>query len=62
MVPEAVQLVWALEILFIGIGLPVLYLVVTGLDDWNRRKTREEYRRQMEIMDKWTQAKCKDSC
>ena len=61
MVPEAVQLVWALEILFIGIGLPILYLIVAQLDDWNRHKKMKEYRRQMEIMNKWHQAKCKDS-
>ena len=61
MVPEAVKLVWALYGLFLLSGLPFIYLVVIHMDDRHRRKTMKEYRRQAAIIEKWRQAKCKDS-
>ena len=61
MVPEEVQIVWALYGLFVLVGLPFLYLIVAHLDDRNRRKTMKEYRRQAAIINKWRQARCKDS-
>ena len=61
MVPEEVQIVMAGYGLFLLVGLPIIYLIIIQLDNWNRRKTMKEYRRQAVVINKWRQAKCKDS-